>query len=162
MTRSATFVVAAAALLCSCSSSPSALTGGQSVANEQIASDLNALYNLAHPDVQGATGDIADSGQLGTAIANELPHAGAGFPFTGVRVDKVYLLSRQACGNLGLSYPCARVVYDVLAGNRTLAKGKTGFATVSDDRWVIAKTTVCGLLIQYAPAAGPNRYIAGC
>jgi hypothetical protein len=40
--------------------------------------------------------------------------------------------------------------------------GKVGFATMSDDRWVVAKPTVCGLLIQYAPAAGTNRYFPGC
>ena len=89
-------------------------------------------------------------------------HAGSGFPYTGARVDKVYLLSRPACEMLGFSYPCARVVYDVVAGNRTLVHNQTGFATVTNDRWVIAKTTACALLAQYAPAAGPNRYIAGC
>jgi hypothetical protein len=163
MPRSATLVVAAASLLCSCSSTPPALTGGHSVANQQIASDLNTLFDLAHPDVQGAIADIADSGQLGTAIANELPRIGYGIPYTGARVDHVYLLSKNACAKIGLSFPCARVVYDVLARNRTLVHGKVGFATVSDDRWVIAKPTVCGLLIQYAPVAGTtNTYIPGC
>jgi hypothetical protein len=148
-----------------CGSSPAAvpvLERGPAVAKVEISSDYNALFDFTDQDTTRTLDDVADAGPLRASIVSELGH-GTGFRFDGVRILLVDILGVSGCRSAALSSPCARVTYDVVnAQHDVVVPGAVGYATVEDNRWVVARTTTCSLLTQLATAEHLSPDVAGC
>ena len=62
-----------------------------------------------------------------------------------------------------LPTPCAKVVYDINGptGTAVLANSQ-GYAVDVNGTWLVAKTTICGLLGLFYQAEGNTGNPAGC
>jgi len=103
------------------------------------------LFNLSDKSVTAKL-DVVEDGQtlrraMAEALASPLAAAAA-----GAAVHQVTLLGRPACQNALEPWPCARVVYDIVATNGSaLEANSAGYAVYVGGRWLVAKNTVCGL-----------------
>jgi hypothetical protein len=63
-----------------------------------------------------------------------------------------------------VSSPCAKVTYDLLGpgGSPLFPTASSGYAVLSGGRWLVAKSTICGLLGLFFQASGRSGAPPGC
>jgi hypothetical protein len=99
--------------------------------------------------------------QNGSTIEEALNQAGMS-PLAkeaaGVRVSDVILLDSATCAADNLPSPCAQVAFDILStSGGTLLSGQEGFAVSIDGTWLIALSTVCGIMQPlFSPGPPPG------
>ncbi len=82
---------------------------------------------------------------------------------TGASVDSITFLDSSGCSQVGLTSPCAQVIYDILGtGGSPLLPDNTGYAVSVDGTWLVATNTVCTLLGLFYQAEGETGTPPGC
>jgi hypothetical protein len=158
------FVVALvlAVLAGACGSGRPAQTSPQE-AKTAIGRAYATLFNFADHDVEAKTAVIQDGSALRAAITQALSSPLAK-KATGATVSAVQLLSAARCGEAAVPSPCARVTYDLLgpSGRPLFTTPSIGYAAYVSDRWLVAKSTICGLLGLFYSASGHEGQPPGC
>lgn len=103
--------------------------------------------------------------QNGSTIQDALTQAGQS-PLVqelgGAHVSDVILLDTATCAQDGLPSPCAQVAFDILStSGGALLPGQQGFAVQVNGTWLVAMTTVCGLLQNVIPGTPPGCPASG-
>lgn len=144
-----------------CGSSPATPTGAQ--AKVAIARAYATLFDFANHSVHAKTAVIQDGGTVRTAIAEALSSPLAK-KATGAKVSAVRLLSSSRCGEAALPSPCAEVTYNLLGPSHKplFASPSTGYAVYVRGRWLVAKSTICGLLGLFYSISGHHGQPPGC
>jgi hypothetical protein len=141
--RSAVALAVPAALLAACGTTPPAVTAAS--ARSQVSRAYRTLFDLSDKSVKVKLGVVQDGPTIRRAMTEALASPLAATA-AGAAVHQVTLLGRPACQNALEPWPCAKVVYDILATNgSTLEAGSAGYAVYVDGRWLVAKSTVCSL-----------------
>lgn len=152
-------------LAAACGSGGVATTTSRSpaAAKTQISRAYDTLFNFATGSISSKVAVIEDGNSLRTALSEALKSSLAKSA-TGARVRSVTLLSDSACNQAGVRPPCAKVQYDLLGKNgaplfSTVSKG---YAVARQGSWLVAKSTVCGLLSLFYSASGRSTAPPGC
>ncbi|MHB1890770.1 MAG: hypothetical protein ACYCUF_07805 [Acidimicrobiales bacterium] len=155
-------VLALAVSLAACSSTPShpaaappttAVRPATAEAGAQHA--YATLFDMANKAVAPKLAVIEDGSTLRTAISQALSSSLAASA-AGAKVVGITLLSTSGCANAGLPAPCARVSYDILgtSGKPLLSSASVGYSVDVNGTWLVAKSTICGLLSMFEAASG--------
>lgn len=152
-------VLLLAALLAACGNGSSSFD--KKAAPAQIQHAYAVLFNFSNPSVEDKVAVIQDGARLRGAIREALASPLAALA-KGAKVTGVKLLEASACKDAGVPSPCARVGYDLLgAKGSALFKGASGYA-VYEGKWLVARTTICGLLTTMNETLGKKGTPAGC
>lgn len=151
----------AAVLLAACGSGPATMNPSQ--AKAAIAHDYATLFNFANHSVDDKLAVIQDGGVLRTALSGALSSTLAKSA-AGAEVSAVQLLSASRCKDAALPSPCAKVTYNLLSPSHTplFATASTGYAVYVSGRWLVAKSTICGLLGLFYSTSGRSGTPPGC
>lgn len=154
-------VCAMAALVASCGASPSAIKPAKAKADIEHA--YTTLFNFTNHSVAAKTAEIQDGRTLHTALKQALSSSLAK-QAAGAEVLKVRLLSAAGCRQAALPSPCAKVTYNLLSPAHAplFATPSLGYAVHVDGRWLVAKSTICGLLELFYSTSGRNGSPQGC
>lgn len=127
-----------------------------------IAAAYNTLFDFADPSVTDKEAVIQNGASLATALQQALDSSLA-TSATGASVDAITVLDPSSCSQQNLPSPCASVTYDIVGqGGAVLLSGQTGYAVSIDGTWLVATTTVCGLLQLFYEAEGLTGTPPGC
>jgi hypothetical protein len=156
--------VALTAAACTSSNSASTTTVAPNPATAQA--DITAVYQSLFNFADKSLGDKVAAVQDGSSISAGLSEAmssSLSSAASGARVDSVTMLSRSQCSTQKVPAPCAKVGYDILAGNGVaVLAGQTGYATYVTGKWQVAKVTICGLLEAFYGAEQKKGIPPGC
>jgi hypothetical protein len=154
-------VLSLAILAGACGSSPAPPKPAQ--AKVAIGRVYATLFDFANHSVDAKTAVIQDGRTLHTAIAEALSSPLAK-KATGAKVSAVQLLSSSRCGEAALPSPCAEVTYNLLGPSHKplFASPSTGYAVYVRGRWLVAKSTICGLLGLFYSLSGHHGQPPGC
>ncbi len=121
------------------------------------------LFDFADHDVKTKMAVIQDGTVLHSAITEALSSPLAA-KAAGAKVMAVKLLPKTRCDEAVLPSPCARVTYDLLgpSGRPLFITPSTGYAVEVRDRWLVATSTICGLLGLFYSASGRPGRPPGC
>lgn len=154
----AALALAASACATSRSSTPTTTTLSPAEARADVARAYDVLFDLASPALAPKLAVVQDGAALRSAMQAALRSPLARLA-AGARVRAITLATGAACEREQLSSPCAFVTYDVLSkSGAPLLSGAKGLALEQAGRWVVARTTICGLLSLEAGGRVP----AGC
>jgi hypothetical protein len=144
-----------------CSSGPAEIEPAQ--ADAAVSHAFTTLFNFRDHSVDAKTAVVQDGDTLHTAIAEALSSSLAK-QATGARVSAVRLLSKSSCTQAALRSPCAKVTYDLLgpSGKPLFTTPSLGYAVDVDGRWLVAKSTICGLLELFYSVSGHHGVPPGC
>jgi hypothetical protein len=118
-----------------------------SASTTQIKRAYSILFDLSDPAVTPKLGVVQDGATLKAAFTAAI-HSALAKQAGGARVLSVKIEEGSACTNAVLPSPCAAVVYDILSPTNTvLLSGSAGSAVYESSHWLVAKTTICSLLI---------------
>ncbi|MHB8262376.1 MAG: hypothetical protein ACYDGY_01315 [Acidimicrobiales bacterium] len=153
-------------LLAACSSSKPATTPPVKAPNaaatrKEVAAAYASFFNLHNPSLSAKIDAIQDGNTLrkavSAAMSSSLAKAAA-----GAKVSSVTPYTKTQCANTGLVYPCAKTDYAILSpSGQTLSSG-AGYAVYIDGKWLVAKSTVCGLLSLFSEYSKPKAPVSGC
>ena len=131
-------------------------------AQTAIAMSFNTLFDLSNPDLNSKLAVIQNGSTITSALQQALSSSLASSS-AGSKIDSVSILSTTACKKVPLPTPCAKVVYDINGptGTAVLANSQ-GYAVDVNGTWLVAKTTICGLLGLFYQAEGNTGNPAGC
>jgi len=148
-------------LLAACGSSTAEMNPG--TAKTDIGRAYGTLFNFTNKSVPAKTSVIENGSSLEKALSQALGSSLAKSA-TGARVDRVQLLARSACSQVPLASPCAKVSYDILgSSNKPLfSTPSTGYAVFLSGKWLVAKSTICGLLGLFYSTSGQSGSPPGC
>ena len=156
--------VALVAAACGGSSSATSTTVQPNAATAQadIGAVYQSLFNFADKSINAKVAAVQDGpalrAGLSEAMASSLSSAAS-----GARIDSMSLLSASACATAKVPAPCAKVGYDILAGNGVaVLPNQTGYATYVTGKWQVAKVTICGLLEAFYGAEQKKGTPPGC
>ena len=150
-----------ASVLAACGGGSSAPSFDKKAAPREIQHAYGVLFNFSNPSVEAKVAVIEDGTRLRGAIRDALASPLAALA-KGAKVTSTKLLGPAACKQAGVPSPCARVGYDLLGANGSaLFKGASGYA-VYDGTWLVARTTICGLLETMNQTLGKKGTPAGC
>jgi len=131
-------------------------------AKNEIEHAYGTVFNFSNKKVSSKTSSIQNGSSLEKALTQVLSSS-LGKEATGARVDSVKLLASTACSQVPLPWPCALVTYDVLGPNgTTLLSRSSGYAVYAQGKWLVAKSTICGLLQLFYQETGRSGYPPGC
>jgi hypothetical protein len=132
-------------------------------AKADITKAYSTVTNFSNDDLSAKTSAIQDGSSLTESLSQALSSALAKSA-TGARVQDVTVLSGSACTDKGLSSPCATVSFYLLGpkGVPLLGSPSTGQAVYKDGKWLVTKSTGCGLLELFYKAAGRKGFPPGC
>ncbi|HTZ08389.1 MAG TPA: hypothetical protein VMB72_04910, partial [Acidimicrobiales bacterium] len=143
------------------STTPTTTTPGESGAEAAIDAVFDTVFDLSGP-IGPKIADIQDGASIESAFSTALDSnlaANAG----GATVTAVTFPDASGCTAAGLPSPCAQVTFtvDSTSGN-ALLPDDSGWAVEVDGTWLMAKTTVCGLLDLFWQASGSSGSPPGC
>ncbi len=129
----------------------------------QIAKSYNTVFDLANASKAKKLTDIQDGATLRKALTTVLSFSLA-TSATGATVSRATFLSTTQCQAVNVTPPpCARVVYSILGPNgQILIANSNGYAIHTNSRWLVAKTTICGLFGLFYQAEGDTNPVPGC
>ena len=144
-TRSVVAVLLMALVLAACGG------GGQSTADAQkeVSANWTTFFNGANTDTNAKSKLLQDAASLKAAIA-----AAAANPtekMVSASVKSVDIIKGTGCTTTGLTSPCAKVTYDIVANGSPLLPGATGYAVRQNGKWVVSKGTFCALISLAGP-----------
>jgi Flp pilus assembly protein TadD len=144
-TRSLVAVIAMALVLAACGSS------GQSTADAQkeVTANWTTFFNGANPDTAAKVKLLQDATALQAAVAAQETNPTA--KAVSANVKSVEILKGDTCKTTGLTSPCAKVTYDIVANGSALLPNATGFAVRQNGKWLVSKTTFCTLVSLQGP-----------
>jgi len=155
--------------LASCSSTPPkpkapsiSKPPSPAVSRNEISSSYATLFDLSNPHISPKVAVVQDGSSLRSTFANavKLPLAKAA---SGATITKVNFLGKEGCSEGGIPYPCAKVTYDIMGTNgKPVLTGSTGYAVFEHGKWLVAKTTICGLLSLATSNGGKVSTPPGC
>ncbi len=149
-------IVATAA---ACSSSPSI---NQATVRPQVTAAYKTFFDLGNPNLDAKLAIIQDGSSLRKTVNTALTSSLAASA-KGASIMSATLLSDAACTKAKVDTPCAKVVYSILgAGGSSLLGNETGYAVYVDNKWLVAKATVCSLMGLFYEASGQSGSPAGC
>lgn len=154
-------VLAASTVLGACGGGSSAPSFDRAAAPAQIQHAYGVLFNFADPSVSAKVAVIENGASLRSALHDALSTPLAGLA-KGAKVTKTTLLDAATCKEAGVRTPCAKVRYDLLgAKGSVLFSGSSGYA-VYEKRWLVAHSTICGLLETMNQTLGRTGTPEGC
>ncbi|HXY29046.1 MAG TPA: hypothetical protein VEH82_12280 [Acidimicrobiales bacterium] len=132
-------------------------------AKAEIEHAYSTLFNFANHSVSAKTAVIENGGTLRAALKQALSSSLAK-QATGAEVITVRLLSTVQCQEAALVAPCAVVTYNLLGPTHAplFSTPSSGYAVYVNGRWLVAKTTICGLLELFYSASGHGGVPRGC
>jgi hypothetical protein len=131
-------------------------------ARGEIGRAYGTVFNFASKKVPPKASSIQNGSSLDEALTQALSSSFAKRA-TGARVDSVKLLRSKACSQDALPSPCALVTYDLLGPHgTTLLSHSSGYAVYLQGKWLVAKSTICGLLELFYEVSGRSGYPPGC
>jgi len=131
-------------------------------APSDIATAYNTLFNLSNPDVNSKVAVIQNGSTITSALQQALSSSLASSA-GGAKIDSTSLLSASKCATAKVPYPCAHVTYDINNTTGTaILPNSQGYAVYVDGKWLVAKTTICGLLGLFEQAEGSTQTPQGC
>ncbi len=153
-------------LLGACGSSvtpPSSAPMNPAKAKAEIEHAYSTLFNFANHSVSAKTAVIENGSTLRAALTQALSSSLAK-QAAGAEVTAVRLLSAKECTQAALVSPCAKVTYNLLSPTHAplFATPSSGYAVYVNGRWLVAKTTICGLLELFYSASGHGGVPSGC
>ncbi len=153
-------------LLAACSSSkpattPAAKVPSAAVTRKEVTEAYQSFFDLHNPSLTTKIDAIQDGKTLqnavSTAMSSSLAKSAA-----GAKVSSVTPYTKAQCANTGLIFPCAKTAYTILSPNgQTLTSG-AGYAVYTGGRWLVAKSTVCGLLSLFSEYSKSKAPVSGC
>lgn len=148
-------------LLAACGSSSPKMS--PATAKADISRSYAAVFNFSNKSVSAKTSVIENGSSLKKAIAQALSSSLAKTA-TGAQVVSVKLLGATACSQAALPSPCAVVTYNLLGTNRKplFTTPSSGYAVFVSGKWLVAKSTICGLLELFYSASGRSGTPPGC
>ncbi|MCL5947571.1 MAG: hypothetical protein M1420_00170 [Actinobacteria bacterium] len=159
-------VMAGGSWLASCSSSkppstPTVKVPSAAVTRKEVATAYGNFFDLHNPSLSNKLDAIQDGKALqkavSTAMSSSLAKAAA-----GAKVSSVTPYTKTQCADSGLAYPCAKAAYTILSpSGQTLTSG-AGYAVFTGGKWLVAKSTVCGLLGLFSEYSNSKAPIPGC
>jgi hypothetical protein len=160
-TRLVPVVLALALGAAACSSGPAQIEPAQ--AEAAIDHAFATLFDFSNHSVEAKTAVVQDGSTLHTAIAEALSSSLAK-EAAGAKVSAVQLLSKTSCTQAALPSPCAKVTYNLLSPSHKplFATPSIGYAVDVDGRWLVAKSTICGLLELFYSVSGHHGVPPGC
>lgn len=153
-----TAVVLAGALLAGCGGGP---TVDPKTAPRDIQHAYGVLFNFANRSVDTKVAVVEEGSSLRKALTQGLSSP-LGALATGAKVTRTALLSDSACKDASVTAPCARVTYDILGARGPVFSGSKGYAVFVDGKWLVAKSSVCGLLSTMYTTLGRKGTPPGC
>jgi hypothetical protein len=133
-----------------------------SSARPDITSVYTTLFKLASSPVSTIQASVEDGPSLRSAIGQAVGSPQAKLS-GGAQVTSVGLLSSSQCSAKNISSPCASVTYNILGTNgAALLTGQKGYAVYSNGKWLVAKSTVCDLLLLLYTTEGKSGHPPGC
>ena len=151
-------VVLAGTLLASCGGGP---TVDRAKAPGEIQHAFGVLFDFADRSVDKKVAVVEDGSSLRQALAEGLSSPLAALA-KGAKVSWVDLLSDSGCAAAAEKAPCARATYDVLGPQGPVFSGAKGYAVFVDGKWLVAKSTICGLLTTMNETLGKKGTPPGC
>lgn len=150
-----------ALLAAACGSSPAQV--GPAQAKAEIGHAYETLFNFSNDSVEAKTAVVQDGSTLRAAITQALSSSLAK-EAAGAKVSAVQLLSGTSCTQAALRSPCAKVTYNLLSPSHTplFATPSMGYAVDVGGRWLVAKSTICGLLELFYSTSGHLGKPPGC
>jgi len=157
----ATSLLALGLLLAACGSTPVQTSPAQIEA--AVGHAYATLFDFADHDIAVKTAVIENGSTLRGALTQALSSSLAKRA-TGAKVSKVQLLSASACRQAAMTSPCARVTYNLLSTAHTplFATPSIGYAVSVGGHWLVAKSTICGLLSLFYSTSGRSGSPPGC
>ncbi len=154
-------VLAVGALLAACGSNPAQIN--QADAKAAISRAYATLFDFSNHDVESKVSAIEDGSSLRAALTQALSSSLAERA-AGARVSAMQLLSAASCRQSAIASPCAKVTYNLLSPERTplFATPSIGYAVYAKGRWLVAKSTICGLLSLFYSTSGQPGSPPGC
>ena len=159
--RSPLVVICAVVGLIACAAGPSLASTAQ--AKTAIARDYATLFDFANANVAAKTAVIQDGRALRQALTQALSSSLAK-EAGGAKVLSVHLRSASACRQAALPSPCAEVTYELLSPSQTplFPTPSSGYAVYIQRHWLVAKSTICGLLELFYSTSGHHGSPPGC
>ena len=165
----ATVVLAAVSLgAAACSSSGNSAgnttvpTFNPATESADIGASYNTLFNLSNPAIGPKLVVIQNGDQVKTAMQQALSSSLASSS-AGSKIDSVKPLTAAQCSAQSLPSPCAQVVYDILGSTGSaILPNSQGYAVYANGKWLVAKKTICSLLVLFYQAAGRTGSPTGC
>lgn len=141
------------------SSSSTVVLPNKSESVSKITLAYETLFDLGNPSIQPKV-DVVQNGQQLEASMKEAFNSSLSKAAGSAKVVSVSLEAKQACLIADENYPCAKVTYNLLtpAGTPIFTTPSTGYAIYLNDKWVVAKNTICSLLTL----ANSNKVPSGC
>ncbi len=154
-------VAVVAIVVSACGSGPSQTQPAR--AKAAIGRAYATLFDFANHSVKAKTALIQDGSALRTALREALSSSLAK-EAAGAKVSAVHLLSKSGCDDAALPSPCAEVTYNLLSPSHKplFASPSSGYGVLVHDRWLVAKSTICGLLGLFWSASGRHGEPPGC
>jgi hypothetical protein len=162
--------VSLGAAACSSSSNSSSTTASNSTAatvnaateNQDITNSFNTLFDLANPNVDPKIAVVQDGSSIRTAFQAALQSSAASSA-AGSKIDSISSMTASACHAASLPSPCAKVVYDILGPSGTaILPNSQGYAVYVNGQWLVAKTSICQLLVLFYQTEGKTGSPPGC
>jgi hypothetical protein len=142
-------IFVASICLAACSANNVVTTSTVNPANKlsEIYTDFATLFNFSNGNINQKVAVVQDGDQLKAAMQKGFSSSLAKMA-GGAKVSNVVLDSNEACKNAAQPYPCAQVTYYILGTNGTpiLGSASTGYAVFINNKWLISKSVICGLL----------------
>ncbi|MDA8317735.1 MAG: hypothetical protein M0010_21605 [Actinomycetota bacterium] len=154
-------LVGVALVSAACGSSPAQVSPAQ--ADNAIGHAFSTLFDFSNHSVTAKTAVVQDGSTLHTAISEALASSLAK-QAAGAKVSAVRLLSKTSCTQAVLPSPCAKVTYNLLgpSGTPLFATPSIGYAVEVSGHWLVAKSTICGLLDLFYSVSGHHGQPPGC
>ena len=146
-----------------CSSTSSSTGPNPATTQADVQKLFNSFFNLAaDKSVSGKTAEIQDGSTL-TVAAGQALNSSLAASAGGATVHTVTILSDSACAAAKVPSPCAAVKYDILGpGGQVLLPNSSGYAVYVNGKWLVSKTTICGLFGLFYQAEGNTGTPPGC
>jgi len=127
-----------------------------------ITEAYNTLFDLADPSLADKVAVVQDGASIEEGLSQAMSSSLASSA-SGATVDSVQVLADSTCAADGLPSPCAVVVYDIVGPQGSaLLPDQHGYAVEVDGTWLVATTTMCGLLELFYEASGMPGPPPGC
>ncbi|MGH9169258.1 MAG: hypothetical protein ACRD0Z_00040 [Acidimicrobiales bacterium] len=111
-----------------------------------IKNSYSILFDLANPAIAPKLAVVQDGQALKAAFTAALKSSLAK-EAGGATVSKITLKSGSACTSEVLTSPCAAVTYNIVSPkNSVILPNGSGYAVYTAGSWLVAKSTICGLL----------------
>lgn len=140
----------------------STTTVNAAAAQTDIATAFATVFNLSDPSLAPKLTAIQNGDTIQTAFGQALSSSLAKSA-AGAKIDSVKIDTAAECAKVPVPTPCAHVVYDITGptGTAVLANSQ-GYAVDVNGQWLVAKTTICGLLGLFYQAEGNTGSPTGC